>query len=47
MESLTDILVNYKKVKITRLRMLIAMNDVNSQMIKCGDKNILNERKLK
>ncbi len=42
MEELTKILVDYKQTKIPRLGMLLTLNEVNSQMVNCNDKHILN-----
>jgi len=39
MEELTEILVGYKQTKIHKLGMLLTLNDVNSQMVKCNNKN--------
>ena len=47
MEELTKILVDYKQAKIPKLGMLLTLNEVNSQMVNCNDKNILNKRKEK
>lgn len=47
MEKLTEISVDYKQTKIPKLGMLLTLNDVNSQIVKCNDKNILNKRKVK
>ena len=47
MEKLTEISVDYKQEKIPKLGMLLTLNDVNSQIVKCNDKNILNKRKVK
>jgi len=47
MEELTKILVDYKQAKIPKLGMLLTLNEVNSQIVKCNDKNILNKRKVK
>ena len=44
-EALTEILVDYKQTKISKLGMLLALNEVNSQMVKCNDKNILYKKK--
>ena len=46
-EELTEILVDYKQTKIPKLGILLTLNDVNSQIVKCNDKNILNKRKVK
>ena len=47
MVALTEILVDYKQEKIPKLGMLLTLNDVNSQMVKRDDENILNKRKAK
>lgn len=47
MEVLTEILVDYKQTKIPKLGMLLTLNEVNSQIVKCNDKNSLNKRKAK
>jgi len=47
MEKLTEISVDYKQTKIPKLGMLLTLNEVNSQIVKCNDKNILNKRKVK
>lgn len=47
MEKLTEISVDSKQTKIPKLGMLLTLNDVNSQIVKCNDKNILNKRKVK
>lgn len=44
-EKLTEILVGYKQTRIPKFGMLLTLNDVNSQMVKYNDKNILNIRK--
>ena len=47
MVALTEILVDYKQEKIPKLGMLLTLNEVNSQMVKRDDENILNKRKAK
>lgn len=44
MEELTEILPDYKQTKIHKLGMLLTLNEVNSQMVKYNDKNILNKK---
>lgn len=43
-EKLTDILPDYKESKIPRFGMLLTLNEANSQMNRCDDKNILNKK---
>lgn len=47
MEKLTEILVDYKQTKVSKLGMLLMLDEINSQMVKCNDKNILNKIKAK
>lgn len=42
-EKLTEILVDYKQTKIPKLGMLLTLNEVNSQIVKRNDENILNK----
>lgn len=45
--KLTEILEDYKEAKIPKLGMLLTLNEINSQMVKCNNKNISNKRKNK
>lgn len=46
-KRLTEISVGYRRKNIPKLGMLLALNAVNSEMVKCDDRNMLNKRKTK